>query len=249
MIFNIMPAAIVTGGAGGIGTAVVRKLLDTPGQRVAVVDLKTGASIPVGEDRVLRVVADVADRSAVEDAFAQILRWSPTVNKLVTCAGVADRASAYDMTIEQWHLPQMTHLEGTFNWCQVVGRHMRTNSGGSIVVIGSICASRGFPGLLSYGCAKAAIHELARGLAVEWADDNIRVNVIAPGYVDTPYLHAATTLQSSVSASLHALGRLGKPEELAEAIYFLLSDAASFVTGEVVHVDGGFSVMSRPRGS
>jgi 3-oxoacyl-[acyl-carrier protein] reductase len=243
-------AAIVTGAATGIGAAVVRKLLETPGQRVVVVQHRQVLEpLLEGEDRVLRVVCDVADRASVEECFQRALEWSSGVDKLVTSAGVAERASAYEMSLEQWELPLKVHLNGTFNWCQVVGRHMRDGGGGAIVTIGSICANRGFPGLLSYGCAKAAIHELTRGLAVEWADDKIRVNTIAPGYVDTANLKSATTLQPNVSASLHALGRLGTPEELAEAICFLLSDAASFITGEVLYVDGGFSVMPRPRGT
>jgi len=240
-------AAVVTGGGGGIGSEVVGRLLGR-GLRVAVVDLEPGGFEDNSDPNVLFVECDVARRESVRAALGTVLDWSDRVTAMVTCAGVAERDTASDMSDEVWDLAIAVHLNGTFYWCQEVARHMRKAGGGAIVTIGSICADRGFPGLLSYGCAKAGVHQLTRGLAVEWAADNIRVNCVAPGYVNTKRLSQVTTVAPQRSSALHAMGRIAEPGEIADAAAYLLSDQASFITGQVLYVDGGFSVLARPIG-
>lgn len=239
--------AVVTGGGGGIGSALVRQLRDE-GIRVAVVDLTAGPFAASDDSGVLFLECDVTQRAQVEAAFENVLAWGGRVDKLVTCVGGGEYVDSYEVDLAEWQAQMDMNLTGTLHWCQVVGRHMRDNGGGAIVTVGSICATRGFPGRLAYGVAKAAVHQLTRGLAVEWAPDGIRVNCVAPGYVVTPRFEGAVTLDLETLGTMHAVGRTGVAEELASVIRFLLSDAASFVTGEVVFADGGFSAMARPRG-
>lgn len=240
------PIVIVTGGNGGIGRAVVHRLRND-GFRVASVDVVDDADVSSEDDSgILRLSCDVSSFDDSARAFGEISAWGGDIGGLVTCAGTTERQPAYEMTPETWNLPIDVHLTGTFVWCQLAGCEMRKGNGGAIVTIGSICGSRGFANMLSYGVAKAGIHQLTRGLATEWAPDDIRVNAIAPGYIDTARMKSVTTLAASESRRLHAMNRLGTPEEIADAASYLLSSQSSFVTGQVLHVDGGFSVMARP---
>jgi NAD(P)-dependent dehydrogenase (short-subunit alcohol dehydrogenase family) len=213
----------------------------------ALVDLDPAQSQELverfGDDRVRFIQCDVTDPTAVAAASERIQAWRSPIKMLVTCAGIQIVGDSFDLPVEHWQKVLGVHLHGTFHWCQAAGRAMRDSGGGSIVTVGSIAQDFGFPGRAAYTTSKAGIGGLTRVLAVEWAPAGIRVNQVIPGMVETPLFKRAAAqgvVDPSAAGAEHALGRLGTTGELAEAIVFLLSEQSSFITGELVHVDGGF---------
>ncbi|MXX46399.1 MAG: SDR family oxidoreductase [Acidimicrobiia bacterium] len=245
---QVSSVAVITGGASGIGWKTAEMLLERrPDVACALVDLNEAQSAELierfGEGRVRFVQCDVTDPEAVNAAAAEIEMWRSPISMLVTCAGIQIVGDSFELAVEHWRKVTGVHLNGTFYWCQAAGRSMRDGGGGSIVTVGSIAQDFGFPGRAAYTTSKAGIGGLTRVLAVEWAPAGIRVNQVIPGMVETPLFQRAAAqgiVDAQAAASEHALGRLGATGELAEAIVFLLSDQASFITGELVHVDGGF---------
>ena len=241
-------AAVITGGASGIGWKTAELLLERrPDVACALVDLNEARSGELierfGPHRVRFVHCDVTDPAAVKAAADEIEAWHRPIRMLVTCAGIQIVGDSFDLSSEHWGKVLSTHLNGTFYWCQAAGRAMRSAGGGSIVTVGSIAQDFGFPGRAAYTTSKAGIGGLTRVLAVEWAPVGIRVNQVIPGMVETPLfmrLAVQGIVDAEEAAGEHALGRLGSTGELAEAIVFLLSEQSSFITGELVHVDGGF---------
>ena len=240
--------AVITGGASGIGWKTAEMLLERrPEAACALVDLNEAQSGELieqfGADRVRFVQCDVTDPAAVTEAAEEIEAWKSPIRMLVTCAGIQIVGDSFVLPTEHWQKVLATHLNGTFFWCQAAGRAMREAGGGSIVTVGSIAQDFGFPGRAAYTTSKAGIGGLTRVLAVEWALAGIRVNQVIPGMVETPLFKRAAAqgiVDAEEAAGEHALGRLGATAELAEAILFLLSEQSSFITGELVHVDGGF---------
>ena len=245
---QVTSVAVITGGASGIGWKAAELLLERrPDLACALVDLNEAQSGELierfGEDRVRFVQCDVTDSAAVNAAAAEIERWNSPIKMLVTCAGIQIVGDSFELATEHWLKVTAVHLNGTFYWCQAAGRSMRDSGGGSIVTVGSIAQDFGFPGRAAYTTSKAGIGGLTRVLAVEWAPAGIRVNQVIPGMVETPLFKRAAAqgiVDTEAAAAEHALDRLGTTGELAEAIVFLLSEQASFITGELVHVDGGF---------
>ncbi len=240
--------AVITGGASGIGWKTAELLLERrPNLACALVDLNQAESSELierfGEERVRYVECDVTDPQAVAEAADQIRAWKGPIRMLVTCAGIQIVGDSFELPIEDWQKVTAVHLNGTFYWCQAAGKAMRDGDGGSIVTVGSIAQDFGFPGRAAYTTSKAGIGGLTRVLAVEWASAGIRVNQVIPGMVETPLLQrvvAQGILDTEAAAAEHPVGRLGSTADLAEAIVFLLSEQSSFITGELVHVDGGF---------
>ena len=240
--------ATITGGGSGIGWKTAELLLQKrPDVACALVDLNEGRSAELierfGRDRVRFVQCDVTDPAAVNAAAAEIENWNRPINMLVTCAGVHIVGDSFELPAEHWQKVLRVHIDGTFYWCQAAGRAMRDAGSGAIVTVGSIAQDFGFPGRAAYTTSKAGIAGLTRVLAVEWAPAGIRVNQVIPGMVLTPMLQriaAQGVLDTEAATTEYPLGRLGTTGDLAEAIVFLLSEKASFITGELLHVDGGF---------
>jgi 3-oxoacyl-[acyl-carrier protein] reductase len=240
--------AIITGAASGIGNSVADRLLASDPERCcAVVDLRSGWSQALAErygaERVLELSVDVADDRAVRECVSIVIQQLGPPSQLVNCAGIQFNCAALDLSFEDWSRVLATNLNGVFSFCQAAGREMVEAGRGAIVSLASISMWFGFPRRLPYIVSKCGIGGLTQTLAVEWAEHGVRVNAVAPGLIETPLIEEAVSrghIDRSVVESHHAMNRLGYPEEIAAAVDFLLSDDASFITGEIMNVDGGF---------
>lgn len=248
------PASIlVTGGNSGIGIEVVRALLEEWAEsRCVVADIATEAAEGLRGrfgDRVRAVKVDVTDIEDVRRAVDVAVTEFGSVEGLVNCAGIQRNHPSLELAPEVWHQVLACHLDGTFFASQAAARRMiEAGHGGAIVNVSSVARRFGWPRRLPYSVAKAGIDAMTRTLAVEWAEHGIRVNAVAPGYIETPMVVEAIR-QGHVDARMrdeHAMGRFGQPSEVASVVLFLLSDASSFMTGTVVDVDGGFSAKKIP---
>jgi 3-oxoacyl-[acyl-carrier protein] reductase len=240
------PCALVTGATGGIGWAVTQDLREH-GWSVAVADVAGAPTTErVGDDpSLLAVTLDVTSGESVEAGVAATLESFGRLDLLVNNAGIGRLHALEDMPPEEWRLVLDVDLDGAFRCMQVAGRHMLAAGGGSIVNISSIYANLGGHKRAAYTAAKAGLLGLTRTAAVEWADRGIRVNAVGPGYVRTPTLErmaAAGEVDLDPIIARVPLGRLAVPEDIARAVRFLGSDEASYITGQVLFVDGGLLV-------
>jgi NAD(P)-dependent dehydrogenase (short-subunit alcohol dehydrogenase family) len=240
---------IITGAASGIGRSVASVVLDRqPGVHVGLIDLAHDALHEVAAvfgDRATAVACDVSDQSSFGAAVSELADGHRLVG-FVNAAGIHRAGASIDLSAEAWHEVLAVHVDGSFFGSQAAARIMvDTGERGSIVNFGSVAMDFGWPGRLAYAVSKAAIGGLTRTLGVEWADKGIRVNAVAPGYVNTPMIQTAVAegiIDGEERRAGHAMKRFAEPDEIGEVVEFLLSDRSSFMTGEVVRVDGGFSV-------
>jgi len=242
--------AVVTGGASGIGKATASRLAAGGGRVVLVdcVDSEAEAKAIAGEDgRAWGIVADVADEAAVGAAFEAVASREGRLDVLINAAGIGSPRpiTIEEATLAEWHRLCAVNLTGTFLCCRAAIPIMRRGGGGAIVNVASEIGLVGAPRSAMYGATKGGVVQLTRALAVDHAPDNIRVNCVCPGPVDTPLLRQACARAADPEAKRRReiestlLNRLGRPEEIASLIWFLASTEASFMTGSIVVADGG----------
>lgn len=239
--------AIVTGGGSGIGAATARLLL-RQGWRVLAVDRDDGALSALaseGHEGLRTARLDVTDEAAVAALAREAAEGFGPLRGLVNSAGIGADTPFLDTTAGQFRRIHEINVIGTFLMAQAFARALRDRGeaeGAAIVNIGSVSGLRGNPGRAAYGASKGAVANLTQVMAVELAPLGMRVNLVAPGPVETPLVaqhHTAAARQGWVEAV--PLARYGTPEEIAAVIAFLLDEAAGYVTGQVVAVDGGFT--------
>ena len=233
---------VVTGGARGIGEAVMRAFLDE-GARGVVLDPGDPAD-PLPRTRYLHT--DVSSREQVTDAFASIEALEGRVDILVNNAGIQRVALTEKQDPAVWDLVVGIHLGGTFNCSALALPIMKRQLSGSIVSIASAAGIVALPGRGPYAAAKAAIMGLTRVMAVEVAELGIRVNAVAPGVTLTPLVEQGLrdgSLTPEWILSQVPMRRFGKPDEIAKAVLFLASDDASYITGQSLVVDGGWTIQ------
>ena len=236
--------ALVTGAARGIGQAIAVELA-SEGAAVALCDISDAAQTTAACGRAMFRTADVSDRGAMEDLFVAIEQEFGGLDILVNNAVRSIRKPLVDLTAEDVDATWSVALRGVFHTTQLAARLMiKQAQGGNIVSISSVLAHVPYVNSSPYNGAKAAVNQMTRTWALELAPHRIRVNAVEPGWIDTPGERAfATEEEIQKQAADLPLGRLGRPEEIASAVAFLVSDDASYITGSVLRVDGGISLI------
>lgn len=239
--------AVVIGGTSGIGRSIALGMADAGADVIATsrraTEVESAAQEIKAKGRKTMVMAsDVADRSSLEALRDRVVKEFGKADILVNCAGRTKRAPTLDFPDEDWNAIIDTNLTGTLRACQVFGKHMLQRGYGRIVNIASLSSFVALYEVAAYCASKAAVASLTKSLAVEWGSKGVLVNAIAPGVFPTP-LNASLlngTPRGQEFIMRTPLKRFGKTEELAGVAIFLASDAASYVNGEVIAVDGGF---------
>lgn len=245
------PTAIVTGGAGGIGWEIGRRLA-ADGYRVIACDMVPGltaeplpAADPAPGSPTLWRALNVTDHGEVGRVFSGIAEEFGGIDVLVNNAGIQRHRGIEDLSWAEWEAVVNVNLHGVFNALQAAGRHMLGQEGGGRIVNISSVSARGSAGRAPYSTTKAAVIGLTSTAGAEWAARGVRVNAVAPGYVDTGVFRQgveAGTLSLDTILGRIPAGRLARAAEIANAVSFLVSEQASYMNGQTLYVDGGFMV-------
>jgi NAD(P)-dependent dehydrogenase (short-subunit alcohol dehydrogenase family) len=242
--------SVVTGAARGIGRALTQALAEAGSDVVLLVRDRSGVAVAVGELEALgvtalAVTADVTDAGEVQQAVTEILDRFGRVDVLVNNAGTCIHRPALEVTAEEWRSVMDVNVDGVWHCAQAFGREMVAQRSGVIVNIGSISAQivnrpQWQPG---YNASKAAVQQLTKSLAAEWAPYGVRVNALAPGYIKTEMAPVDEPRFRRHWIEDAPMRRYAMPDELGPSVVFLASDASSFMTGSVLVVDGGYTVF------
>ena len=218
--------AIVTGAASGIGAATAR-LMEEAGAKVVGADISTGV--------------DVSDRAQVDALVGDVVGTHGRLDIVANVAGVYRRGAVLDITDEDLDRILAVNLKGTLYMCQAAARHMVEQRSGSIINVASGAIDTGASGTCAYAMSKAAVVQLTRNLATEVGRKGVRVNVVAPGWIDTPMTAANEDYEAmkDMMSQVQPIRRVGAPEDIANTILFLASDASSFMTGQILRPNGG----------
>ena len=245
---------IVTGAGQGIGRGIAKSIIGLGG-RVVAVD-RNGETLEelraeAGEDRLLIAVGDVTDASFVTGTVEKAAEWNGTVDGLVNNAGITRPSMIHKMDMDAWDAVIGVNLTAPFRLLQAAGKKMLEQAAagsrapGAIVNVSSDAGRRGTVGQINYGAAKSGINGLTMSAAREWASRGIRVNAVAFGVVETPMTETVRgeKFRDTYLAQI-PMGRWGTPDEVSLPVCFLLSDAASYITGQIISVNGGFHISS-----
>jgi 3-oxoacyl-[acyl-carrier protein] reductase len=236
--------ALVTGAAQGIGRAIAL-LLARNGADIVVSDInlekaeETAKEIRAIGPKATAVKVDVSNLSDVERMVEAIIEKLAKIDILVNNAGITRDKLILRMTEEDWDAVLGVNLKGTFNCTKTVIRHMAKQRSGKIVNIASVVGEMGNAGQANYSASKAGVIGLTKTIAREYAQRGINVNAIAPGYIETPMTDALPEKAKEELKKLIPMERLGKPEDVAEAVLFLVCEESSYITGQVLNVNGG----------
>lgn len=237
--------AIITGGASGIGLATAKKLLGE-GANVVLVDWNQDVSDiakNLGKN-CIGIRCDVSCETNVQETISKIMENFGHIDYLVANAGIGGGPNkAHEVSIDEWNKVIGVNQTGIFLMNKYVISEMLKNGKGAIVNTSSMYGLVGTTMSFAYSASKGAINQMTRSLALTYAHDNIRVNAVAPGYVDTPILASVPKEMKDAMANQLPIGRLGKDVEIASLICYLLSDEASFITGAIISIDGGFTAQ------
>lgn len=245
-------AAVITGAAQGIGAACARRLA-ADGMAVVLWDVDAARGEALAEElrgagaKAAFVRCDVASKAEVDAALAATLRTYPRIDALVNNAGIFKAADFLDITEADWDAVIAVNLKGAFLVAQALARHMAAAGGGSIVNMSSVNGVMAIPSIASYNVSKGGVDQLTRVMALALADRGIRVNAVAPGTIATELAKNAVLGSEEAKARIMSrtpMRRLGEPQEIADVVAFLLSDASSYLTGEIVYADGGRRVLN-----
>jgi acetoacetyl-CoA reductase len=232
--------AIVTGGTRGIGKEIAIALKKA-GHRVAATysGNDDAAKAFSAETGIKAYKWDVGDFKACQDGVAQVVKDLGPVEILINNAGITRDGTLHKMTAEQWQAVIDTNLGSCFNMCRAVIDSMRQRGFGRIVNVGSVNGQMGQYGQVNYAAAKSGIHGFTKALAQEGAGKNITVNAIAPGYVDTDMVRAVPPAVLEKIIARIPVGRLGRADDIARGVMFLVADDADFITGSTLSINGG----------
>jgi NAD(P)-dependent dehydrogenase (short-subunit alcohol dehydrogenase family) len=248
--------AVVTGGAQGLGASIARRL-NRDGLRVVVADVNAAGAKELAQslgsdDAALGLEVDVTSDDSVQALMAQVQTAYGRLDVLVNNAGILKRTSSSELSTDQWTRELDVNLGGTMRCSRAAFDLLRTGENPSIINLGSVGSTLGLPLRLAYSTAKSGMLGLTRTLAAEWGSFGIRVNAIAPGYIDTDLMRSGFgegVLDEQEILNRTPLRRLGSPDEIANVASFLASSDASFVTGILLKADGGVTIDGdfRPR--
>jgi len=236
--------ALVTGGAQGIGKAIAL-LLAQKGADIVISDInmekaqEMALEIETVGRKAMAVRTDVANINDVEHMVQAIMERFGQIDILINNAGIARDKLILRMTEEDWDAVLNVNLKGTFNCTKTVIRHMSKQRKGKIVNIASVVGEMGNVGQANYSASKAGVIGLTKTIAREFAQRGLNINAIAPGYIETPMTEALPEKAKEELRRLIPMERLGRPEDVAQAVFFLVSEASSYITGQVLNVNGG----------